>query len=125
MKIRSIQEAVCRSFGISMMELLSERRQRRCARPRQAAYLLCRDLTPQSYPVIGREFGGRDHTTVMAGISRAEILIEKDREFRYLTEAARLRLRQTPPPLNDFSQPSYITVCWSACNSDILGGWMQ
>ena len=62
--LSDIQAAVAAHFAISPLELVSRRRARRIARPRQIAMYLARELTPQSLPAIGRAFR-RDHTTVM------------------------------------------------------------
>jgi chromosomal replication initiator protein len=64
-RISDIQAAVCAEFGIPMLEMVSQRRARAVARPRQVAMYLCKLLTPHSLPAIGRQFGGRDHTTVL------------------------------------------------------------
>jgi chromosomal replication initiator protein len=69
--ILDIQREVAGAFGVRMIDILSERRGTREAYPRMAAYLLARDLTPQSLPRIGRSFM-RDHTTVLHGIRVAE-----------------------------------------------------
>ncbi len=57
-----------------MADMLSARRARAVARPRQVAMYLTKQLTPRSLPEIGRKFGGRDHTTVMHAIRRIEEL---------------------------------------------------
>ena len=62
--LSDIQAAVAAHFAISPLELVSRRRARRVARPRQIAMYLARELTPQSLPAIGRAFR-RDHTTVL------------------------------------------------------------
>lgn len=63
--IRTIQIEECARAGITLREMLSERRGQRVARPRMIAMARCVDETGRSLPVIGRAFGGRDHTTVM------------------------------------------------------------
>jgi chromosomal replication initiator protein len=63
--IAEIQTATCLHFELSEDELLSPGRSPRIAWPRQLAMYLARELTGASLPVIGREFGGRDHTTVL------------------------------------------------------------
>ena len=60
-----IQEAVCTQFHIKMTELKSRRRSKTLVHPRQIAMYLCRELTDASYPEIGRQFGGKDHTTII------------------------------------------------------------
>ncbi len=69
--IADIQEAICAHFGLSAEELLSAGRTSRLAWPRQLAMYLARELTGASLPAIGREFGGRDHTTVLHACRRA------------------------------------------------------
>ena len=61
-------------YGLRMADMLSARRARAVARPRQVAMYLTKQLTPRSLPEIGRKFGGRDHTTVMHAIRRIEEL---------------------------------------------------
>ncbi|HZO49676.1 MAG TPA: chromosomal replication initiator protein DnaA, partial [Gaiellaceae bacterium] len=63
--IATIQEAVSERFGLSVAELVSPRRSQAVAYPRQVAMYLARELTDSSLPKIGKEFGGRDHTTVI------------------------------------------------------------
>lgn len=60
-----IQEAVCAQFHVKMSELKSRRRSKTLVHPRQIAMFLCRELTDASYPEIGRQFGGKDHTTII------------------------------------------------------------
>ncbi|NLW45615.1 MAG: chromosomal replication initiator protein DnaA [Syntrophomonadaceae bacterium] len=63
--IESIQEAVASYFSITVADLISKRRTRQLAFPRQIAMYLSRELTELSLPMIGDTFGGRDHTTVL------------------------------------------------------------
>lgn len=60
-----IQEAVCAQFHVKIAELKSRRRSKTLVHPRQIAMYLCRELTDASYPEIGRQFGGKDHTTII------------------------------------------------------------
>ena len=60
-----IQEAVCTTFHVKLTELKSRRRSKTLVQPRQIAMYLCRELTDSSYPEIGRQFGGKDHTTII------------------------------------------------------------
>lgn len=60
-----IQEAVCTQFHVKLTELKSRRRSKTLVHPRQIAMYLCRELTDASYPEIGRQFGGKDHTTII------------------------------------------------------------
>jgi chromosomal replication initiator protein len=72
--IEDIQKRVAEHYGLRMADMLSARRARAVARPRQVAMYLAKQLTPRSLPEIGRKFGGRDHTTVMHAIRRIEEL---------------------------------------------------
>ncbi|MGQ0667689.1 MAG: chromosomal replication initiator protein DnaA [Nitrospiraceae bacterium] len=63
--MEDIQEAVCTHFHVKMTELKSRRRSKTLVHPRQVAMYLCRELTDASYPEIGRQFGGKDHTTII------------------------------------------------------------
>jgi chromosomal replication initiator protein len=76
--IASIQDAICAHFSISRDELLSRSRAQRLAWPRHVAMYLARELTDHSLPVIGREFGGRDHSTVLNACRRAGERIASD-----------------------------------------------
>jgi len=80
-RIAEIQHAVAQRFGVPMLEMVSERRAQRVARPRQVAMYLSREMTPYSLPAIGKHFGGRDHTTVMHACRRVEELKARDELF--------------------------------------------
>jgi chromosomal replication initiator protein len=80
--VAEIQTAVCEQFGLSREELLSSARTPRIARPRQVAMYLSRELTDESLPTIGRQFGGRDHTTVLHACRRASTQIDDDENYR-------------------------------------------
>ncbi len=76
--IPAIQRATCEAFDISHDELVSRSRAARVARPRQLAMFLSRDLTDTTLPAIGREFGGRDHTTVIHACREVERRLNAD-----------------------------------------------
>jgi chromosomal replication initiator protein len=84
--IADIQAAACEHFGVSAQELISSTRTARVAWPRQVAMYLARELTDESLPAIGREFGGRDHTTVLHACRRASARITRDDEARGAVE---------------------------------------
>jgi chromosomal replication initiator protein len=63
--LETIQKLVAEYFEISVVEMRSEKRQRKIVRPRQIAMSLAKELTQHSLPEIGRAFGGRDHSTVI------------------------------------------------------------
>jgi chromosomal replication initiator protein len=79
--IDEIQRKVADYYGLRLADLLSERRAREVARPRQIAMYLAKKMTPRSLPEIGRRFGNRDHTTVMHAVKKVEELRAKDREI--------------------------------------------
>jgi len=76
-----IQSIVCKFFKISKNEMLSSRRSRYLVRPRQTAVYLAKMLTSKSLPEIGREFSGRDHTTVIHSVKTIEKIRIKDNEL--------------------------------------------
>jgi chromosomal replication initiator protein len=76
--VDEIQKAASEYFGLKQADLISERRTRAVARPRQAAMWLAKKLTTRSLPDIGRRFGGRDHTTVIHAVRRIEALRASD-----------------------------------------------
>lgn len=90
--IRGIQEAVCARYAVTMHHLLSDRRARCVARPRQVAMYLAHELTGRSLPVIGRAFN-RDHTTIMHGIRQIRLLAEADADFGERVAALLCELR--------------------------------
>lgn len=78
LSIEDIQKKVTEHYDIRMSDMLSPRRARTVARPRQVAMYLAKVLTEHSLPDIGRKFGGRDHTTIIHGIRRIEALMTSD-----------------------------------------------
>lgn len=76
--IENIQKTVADYYKVRMADLLSKRRSRSVARPRQVAMALAKELTSQSLPEIGDAFGGRDHTTVLHACKRIKSLRDMD-----------------------------------------------
>ncbi|MDA5194640.1 chromosomal replication initiator protein DnaA [Govanella unica] len=76
--IDDIQRKVAEYYNLRLADLLSARRARTVARPRQVAMFLSKQLTTRSLPDIGRKFGGRDHTTVIHAVKRIEELVQTD-----------------------------------------------
>jgi chromosomal replication initiator protein len=76
--IEDIQRHVADYFNLRLSDMLSARRSRAVARPRQIAMYLAKQLTTRSLPEIGRKFGGRDHTTVMHAVKRINELRQID-----------------------------------------------
>jgi chromosomal replication initiator protein len=92
--IERIQETVVERFGLSLEELCSERRSQNIVYPRQVAMYLSRELTDSSLPKIGRQFGGRDHTTVIHATSKIARLIREDRSVYNLVQELTARIKQ-------------------------------
>ena len=98
--VKEIQTAACRHFGLSPEELLSPGRTARVTWPRQVAMFLARELTGESLPAIGRQFGGRDHTTVLHACRRTAARIADDEPARESVESLRSSLRSDDTPLH-------------------------
>ncbi|MBS0285217.1 MAG: chromosomal replication initiator protein DnaA, partial [Proteobacteria bacterium] len=79
--IDEIQKAVSAHFELKPIDLVSARRARAVARPRQIAMYLAKRLTTRSLPEIGRKFGGRDHSTVIHAVRRIEELRDSDNDI--------------------------------------------
>jgi chromosomal replication initiator protein len=92
--IEKIQELVCDRFAVTMEELTGDRRSQNIVYPRQVAMYLARELTDSSLPKIGKEFGGRDHTTVIHATSKIARLIREDRSVYNLVQELTARVRQ-------------------------------
>jgi len=79
--IDNIQRVVSEYYKVKLSELLSKRRSRSIARPRQVAMALAKELTNHSLPEIGEAFGGRDHTTVLHACRKVKELQETSRDI--------------------------------------------
>ncbi len=90
-----IIQATSESFDLSVAELVGPSRRQPLARARQIAMYLCRDLTDYSLPKIGREFGGRDHTTVIHALERVRNLMRSDQDIFDRVTALSHALRRT------------------------------
>ena len=80
--VDKIQNTVSNYFNITLNDMLSQRRSRPLARPRQIAMFLAKKLTTRSLPEIGRRFANRDHTTVIHAVKTITKLSEKDEEMK-------------------------------------------
>lgn len=76
-----IARTVASHYKLTVEELKSKNNSRAIAVPRQVAMYLCKRLTKHSYPEIGREFGGKHHTTVMHSFEKIDLLVKDDRNF--------------------------------------------
>jgi chromosomal replication initiator protein len=92
--IRRIQELVSERFSLSLEELCGDKRSQNIVYPRQVAMYLSRELTDSSLPKIGKEFGGRDHTTVIHATSKIARLIREDRSVYNLVQELTARVKQ-------------------------------
>jgi len=91
--IGAIQDAVCDRFSLSVEELCSQRRSQAVAYPRQVAMYLSRELTDASLPKIGKEFGGRDHSTVLHANAKITRMISEDRAVYNLVQDLTARIK--------------------------------
>jgi chromosomal replication initiator protein len=92
--ISRIQELVSERFQLTLEELCGEKRSQNIVYPRQVAMYLSRELTDSSLPKIGKEFGGRDHTTVIHATSKIARLIREDRSVYNLVQELTARVKQ-------------------------------
>jgi len=79
--LERIARVVATHYQMTMEEIKSKNNSRAVAVPRQIAMYLCKRLTKASFPEIGREFGGKHHTTVMHSVDKIEALQKEDRDF--------------------------------------------
>ena len=93
--IEEIQRRVAEHYNIRYADMLSARRARIIARPRQIAMYLAKQLTTRSLPEIGRKFGGRDHTTVIHAVRKVEDLCAMDVSFADDVERLRRQLESS------------------------------
>lgn len=84
--IECIQKEVCKYYGLDISEMLSKKRNKQLVVPRQVAMFLCRKLTDASLPLIGDQFGGRDHTTVMHSLDKVNREINEQPELALIIE---------------------------------------
>jgi chromosomal replication initiator protein len=92
--IERIQELVSERFGLSLDELCGDKRSQNIVYPRQVAMYLSRELTDSSLPKIGKQFGGRDHTTVIHATSKIARMIREDRDVYNLVQELTARIKQ-------------------------------
>ena len=90
--VASIQKVVADYFQIRPMDLTSSRRPKRFAEPRQIAMYLCRKHTRNSYPELGDQFGGKDHTTVIHAVKKITTRLPNDPLLQQHIESLSKRL---------------------------------
>lgn len=81
-----IMQVVCKFFNIKVSDIVSDKRSNNVAYPRQIAMYLCREVANMSFPSIGKDFGGRDHSTVLHAYSKIKDEYEKNSETKDLIE---------------------------------------
>ena len=84
--IQKIQQVVAEYYNITVEDLKSKKRKASIAFPRQIAIYLCRTLTNESFPKIGIQFGGRDHSTVMHSVDKIENELKTNTQFKNILE---------------------------------------
>jgi chromosomal replication initiator protein len=89
----AVQEAVCEQFSVSPEDLSGSRRTKDLVLARQVAMYLTRELTSSSLITIGRDFGGRDHSTVMHACAKVKALLTADQTFAARLRELKVRLR--------------------------------
>jgi chromosomal replication initiator protein len=82
--IQQIQKLVASTYKLTCEELISKNNARHISHPRQVAMYLCKHLTKNSYPEIGRAFGGKHHTTVIHSVEKIEALVATDETLQRL-----------------------------------------
>ena len=90
--VGEIMQVVCLTYGISRMDIISQRRTKAVVNPRQIAMYLAKTLTPRSLPEIGRLFGGRDHTTVLHAVRKIDIMARESDVFAGEVAALKIKI---------------------------------
>ncbi len=85
--LEDVQEVVASRFNVKISDLKSKRRTKTLVHPRQIAMFLSRELTASSFPEIGREFGGKDHTTIIHACRQIEKALDNDTALRTTLES--------------------------------------
>lgn len=90
--IQKIQQVVADYYNISVEDLKSKKRKASITFPRQVAIYLCRTTTDESFPKIGIQFGGRDHSTIMHSVDKIEKEIKNNGEFKIIIDTIKKKL---------------------------------
>jgi len=91
--IDEIQRTVCQFYKIKIDDLLGKKKTKTIALPRQIAMYLCRELTTNTFPHIGKSFGGRDHTTVMHACDKVIKMTEKNEQFKSMIDQLNIMIK--------------------------------
>lgn len=79
--IENIIKNICQKFDVKISDIMSEKRDKEISKTRQIAMYISRELTGSSFPVIGKHFGGKNHTTVMQACKKTKEWMDKDPEI--------------------------------------------
>ena len=79
--IENIIKLVGQKFDVKMSDIMSEKRDKEISKTRQIAMYVSRQLTGKSYPVIGKHFGGKNHTSVLQACKKTKEWMDKDPEI--------------------------------------------
>jgi chromosomal replication initiator protein len=82
--IEHIQRVVCQEFNLTLSQLKAKNNSQAVAYPRQIAMYLAKELTPASFPQIGKQFGGKHHTTVLHSVNKIAQKRKGDRDLNRL-----------------------------------------
>ena len=109
--IKDILKATCLCYSMSTSDLLGDSRKRPIAMARQVGMYIARELTELSYPVIGREFGGRDHTTVMHAVEKISIRMQSSMDlYEEVSELIKSLKGSTPVHVSQRVQTGHYPV---------------
>jgi chromosomal replication initiation ATPase DnaA len=97
--VEDIIQTVCRHYKVNRTDLCASHKKANIILSRQVAMYLARTLTPRSSPEIGRQFGGRDHTTVLYAASKIKRLIESDKTLAENIEILTKKLKGEDEPI--------------------------
>jgi hypothetical protein len=81
--IRKIIKACAQHYDVTELQIISQRREKEFVQARHVAMYLAKEMTPCSFPEIGRRFGNRDHTTVLHGVRKITRMLESDKDVIY------------------------------------------
>lgn len=116
--VGEIMRVVAQHYLLSIVDMVSVRRNPRLCLPRQIAMYLGRTLTPRSLPEIGRLLGGRDHTTIMHGYRKISALLETDADLRANIEQIKRKLGSDGPPAESSAPAAPPTVAGATLSGD-------
>ena len=91
--IQKIQQVVAEYYNITVEDLKSKKRKAEIAFPRQVAIYLCRTTTDESFPKIGIQFGGRDHSTVMHSVDKIDKEVKNNPQMKAIIDALKSKIK--------------------------------